>query len=712
MFCNYCGAPTPDDSAFCRACGRARAAAGPAPDSSPTAPERPTVSEDSDAQQQTHAAEPPVEVAGASSAAAASPPPSGGIRTFVFAVVGLLVITALGYWVASVVQQRREAAERDADSARALDASINAAAGTFHVAGTPQAGARAASPPIFAPSDVAPIDNTQAIASLAFPPDGDDPNALACDRLADHPSDPLRVGDGVQVPLLDVAQALPVCQQAASLVPDKPRYHFLYGRVLDVAGRTQEAFQQYVLAERAGYALADLNLGLMYGYGDAIPKNLNTAIAFLSRAFAGGLPDGRAFIGDLYAGSSPPDYANAKTFYEQAIAANAPQGYAGLAVLYDLGLGVDKDRVKGAELARKAAELGNINGMFWLGRHLRDGQGVARNPSEACGWFDKTARAKYAYGQLEAGRCFFNGDGVTRNHEYAFYWLVRAAEAGLPEAQELVGDMYDSGDGVAADEAQAVAWYRKAAVQGDLYGMFELGAHLRQGKGVAWSEAEAMQWFEKAAKGGFAAAQSSLAEGYVLGLGEDAGQGRKDYEQAVHWFGEAAKQGEGFAMVNLGVMYENGWGVAQDLDRAKQLYTQAAQSPNAAAAKMGQQYAAELSAPAPDTEPSPSSVARTKTGPTNADAWVAVIVGAVALGAVAEIFGHSSGGGTYQASDDTSDSSTVDWSPSTTWTPAPIDWGSSSSSSTPDPAPLHPYYPYQQWKTPNGDLTNPNIAWR
>jgi TPR repeat protein len=710
MFCHYCGAPNPDDAAFCRGCGRERAH----PEAAPTAPRVASVPPQPEPEAPPPADLPPPEGQAAPSAAAPdavpSQPPSG-LSLFFVAVAGLMIITALGYALANVVEGRREAAQRDADSARALDTSLKNAATSFHVAGTTQPVAPTGSQPAVTSTAIGPIDNLQALASLAFPPDGDDANALACDRLADHPDDPLRVGDGVQVPLLDIAQALPVCERAAAITPDKPRYHFLYGRVLDAAGRSQEAIQQYTLAERAGYVLADLNLGLLYGYGDGVAQNQDLAIAFLQRAHLGGLANARAFIGDLYAHASPPDYAQAKAFYEQAIDVNAPQGYAGLAVLYDLGLGVDKDRVKGAELARKAAELGNVNGMFWLGRHLRDGQGVERNPSAACGWFDKTARANYAYGQLEAGRCFYTGDGGIRNHEYAFYWLIRAAQAGLPEAQELVGDMYDDGDGVAADEAQAVAWYRKAAVQGDTYGMMQLGVHLRQGKGVAWSEAEAMQWFEKAARAGYAAAQSSLGAGYLAGLGQDAGQGHQDYQQAAYWFGEAIKQGEGFALVNLGIMYENGLGVPQDLDRAKQLYTQAAQSSNPAAARVGQEYAANLASPPSTSEPQPGSLARTKQSPSNADAWVAIVVGAVAVAAVTTLFGHSSTTSSDASADASTDTSSIDTAPFTPFTPS-IDWGSSSSSSTPDPAPLHPYYPYQQWKTPNGDLTNPNIAWR
>jgi TPR repeat protein len=707
MFCNYCGAPNPEDAAFCRGCGRARTKADAAPPPAPAPVPPPTViAAAPDPPPQDNRIEPQMQPG---TDAPAHNPSSGFLALFLL-LLGLAVIGGLGYGIATFLDQRREAAGRDADSARALQQSLDKAGQTFHVAGTEQKAASPAPAPAVV-SGAAPTAPPNSPATLDFPPDQNDADAMTCDRLADHPWDPQKVGDGVGLESIDVAQALLPCGRTASSSPAKPRYQYLYGRVLEAASRFDEAMQQYASAERAGYGMADMNIGYEYQTGRGVTQNRDLAARFLTRADEAGVPNLRSVIGDLWSYDAQ-QYSLARSWYEAAITRGEPQGYAGLAVLYDLGLGVDKDRVKGAELARKAAELGNINGMFWLGRHLRDGQGVERDRPAACGWFDKTARAGYAYGQLEAGRCFYTGDGGTRNHEYAFYWLIRAAQAGLPEAQEIIADMYDDGDGVAADETQAVAWYRKAAVQGDTYGMMQLGVHLRQGKGVAWSEAEAMQWFEKAARAGYAAAQSSLGAGYLAGLGQDAGQGRQDYQQAGYWFGEAIKQGEGFALVNLGVMYENGLGVPQDLERARQLYTQAAQSSNAAAAKVGQQYAANLSSPQ-TSEPQPGSLVRTKQSPSNADAWVAIVVGAVAIAAVTTLFGHSSSAtASPSASSDDSyaDTSSSTWTPSTDYSSG-FSWPSSTPA-TPDPAPLHPYYPYQQWKTPNGDLTNPNIAWR
>jgi TPR repeat protein len=182
--------------------------------------------------------------------------------------------------------------------------------------------------------------------------------------------------------------------------------------------------------------------------------------------------------------------------------------------------------------------------------------------------------------------------------------------------------------------------------------MTELGAHLRLGKGVAKNEAQAMQWFAKAAQQGYIPAETSLAVGYENGLG----LGKPDYQQAAYWFGKAADQDDGYAQLNLGVMYEKGWGVPQNLLRAKQLYARAAGSSNTAVANLGKQYFSDIPvSAAPGRTPERTAISSS----TDSSAfWSVVIVGALAIGAVALFTsggssqssgGLGSGGGTPTA---------------------------------------------------------------
>jgi hypothetical protein len=83
--------------------------------------------------------------------------------------------------------------------------------------------------------------------------------------------------------------------------------------------------------------------------------------------------------------------------------------------------------------------------------------------------------------------------------------------------------------------------------------------------------AKAAKLFRKAAEAGNASAQ------FELGLIYDDGQGvAQDYKQAMAWYEKAAAQGNAPAQYNLGVLYGQGHGVAQDPKQAASWYEKAA----------------------------------------------------------------------------------------------------------------------------------------
>jgi TPR repeat protein len=467
------------------------------------------------------------------------------------------------------------------------------------------------------------------IASLNFPPDRNDSVALQCDQLANGPSDAQRVGDGVVFEAIQVEQALPVCEEAAARQPVRPRYEYLYGRVLDAAKRYPEAVAQYTAADRAGYGYASYVLAGFYQEGASVPKDLEQALRLYFRAGNAGIADAFDEGGVIYAQENPPNYLEAKSWFEHAVQGGSAYGYADLGLLYEKGLGVNKDAPTALNLFNEAAKRGNPEGMYRVGLAYFDGLGVEKNLTTACQWFIRAAADSHPYAEGQAGVCYYNGTGVEQNHETAFNWFVLAGQARLVDGRVAVADMLDRGDGHNQDSAAAVTWYQAAAEQGNAYAMTQLGAHLRLGNGVTQDEARAMQWFAKAAQQGYVPAETSLAMGYANGLG----QSKQDYQQAAFWYGKAADQDDGYAQLNLGMMYEKGLGVPQNLVRAKQLYARAAASPDAAVANLGRQYFSDV----PDSAPSGRTPERRAIGSSkdSSDFWSVVIVGALAIGALA-----------------------------------------------------------------------------
>src|SRR5690606_5370993 len=82
--------------------------------------------------------------------------------------------------------------------------------------------------------------------------------------------------------------------------------------------------------------------------------------------------------------------------------------------------------------------------------------------------------------------------------------------------------------------------------------------------------AKAAHWYKKAAEGGDAVAQNNLAVMYEYGYGVD-----KDIQKAMDWYQEAGKGGSGIALDNLGDMYVSGAAGSKDITLAHIWYDRA-----------------------------------------------------------------------------------------------------------------------------------------
>jgi tetratricopeptide (TPR) repeat protein len=79
--------------------------------------------------------------------------------------------------------------------------------------------------------------------------------------------------------------------------------------------------------------------------------------------------------------------------------------------------------------------------------------------------------------------------------------------------------------------------------------------------------ATALRLFQPLAEQGDASAQSNLGVMYEQGRGV-----AQNYREAMRWFRLAAMQGDASAQSNLGVMYFKGQGIAQDFREAMKWY--------------------------------------------------------------------------------------------------------------------------------------------
>ncbi|MBV5338775.1 MAG: sel1 repeat family protein [Deltaproteobacteria bacterium] len=69
--------------------------------------------------------------------------------------------------------------------------------------------------------------------------------------------------------------------------------------------------------------------------------------------------------------------------------------------------------------------------------------------------------------QYHLGKAYCNGIGVEKDQAEGVRWYRMAAEQGNIDAQFVLGVLYSRGEGVGADNDEAIKWFRKAADQGD-----------------------------------------------------------------------------------------------------------------------------------------------------------------------------------------------------------------------------------------------------
>src|SRR5436853_5863906 len=198
-----------------------------------------------------------------------------------------------------------------------------------------------------------------------------------------------------------------------------------------------------------------------------------------------------------------------------------------LAVLYEVGDGVETSQTTAIDLLKRGAEQGHPLAMYNLGIHYRYGTGVKRSWNQAFELFAKSAETGFVSAMVELGDALTRGRGV-RNPRRGVEWLQRAADSGSPRAKFLLGLTYYWGrpgdtqaNSVREDESLALLWLGRMAETGDNDAQAFLAQMMQSGEGLTNPQPEiAERFWRLAAYGGSAFAQVNFADrlrrGFVL----------------------------------------------------------------------------------------------------------------------------------------------------------------------------------------------------
>jgi uncharacterized protein len=101
---------------------------------------------------------------------------------------------------------------------------------------------------------------------------------------------------------------------------------------------------------------------------------------------------------------------------------------------FSIGIGVEDSSVMATQLYGEAAEKGNCQAQYTLGKRYNAGRGVPPDPSLALEWFLRAAKQGHAESQFLVGLIYKSGKGVRANMSEATRWMTAAAKQGHEEA--------------------------------------------------------------------------------------------------------------------------------------------------------------------------------------------------------------------------------------------------------------------------------------
>ena len=167
------------------------------------------------------------------------------------------------------------------------------------------------------------------------------------------------------------------------------------------------------------------------------------------------------------------------------------------------------------QLARRVwtalAEQGHAEAAYKLGMMYDMGLGADRDAVIAVAWYRLAAQGGNIHAQHNLAVAYANGDGVEMNIDHAMHWWQQAASSGNGDSQYNLGIVYAMGvHGIQKNIDEAKKWWRKAAIDGDPMAQYNLGTIYANGENQVKSYCEAMRWWEKSAQKGIQQATWAL----------------------------------------------------------------------------------------------------------------------------------------------------------------------------------------------------------
>ncbi|MBT7957972.1 MAG: sel1 repeat family protein [Akkermansiaceae bacterium] len=389
---------------------------------------------------------------------------------------------------------------------------------------------------------------------------------------------------------------------------------------LSKKGLHEQAFKMFTAAAKRGELNAYLAIAVMHREGRGTPKNLKLAKENFKKAADKGSrqageelvllrfasPDNlkdfddartqlegfarrgmaaaqlRLGLAHLSGYGYPADATKAIKYLTQAAQSSGPFQSDAAFVLGQLYRDGDpKTKVKpDMKLAeswlKKAAEVKHPGAMRALGEFYLSADPARQNFSKARDWFSRLNQLGDSYGLYYLGQIHENGWGTVKSQETALDYYRQGAKQKVPPAIYRLATFHEHGlGGLKKDKGKALALYRHGAELEHAVCMYNLSVMLDTMDEKPKHKAEVLLWLLRSAGAGLVEAEYQIGVCYQQGNGV-----QQDLVAAAAWFDRAARNSHAQAQLQLGGMYEKGQGVSRDLSAARRLFELSAKGGN------------------------------------------------------------------------------------------------------------------------------------
>lgn len=284
------------------------------------------------------------------------------------------------------------------------------------------------------------------------------------------------------------------------------------------------------------------------------------AASWYEKAMKKGSNEATFLLGGMYFLGREPEFPidRGKGIYYMKKAADGGLDEAQLTygVILYRGSYIEADPCTGLMYLRRAAEQYQYEAEYYIGESYLNGKCVAKNQEEALRHFEKAAHLSQnpdAYFYM--GYIYLYGDKPLRKELLGEIYLRKAGELGLSDGYCLLGTYYqDKYESLKKENADG---------QQNQY----LKSNYQENKAIA----DAISNYEKAADMNNCSALNSLGMIYINGNGVD-----ENIDKAVGYFKKGAELGWAACQYNLGYCYYNGIGMPQNLSEARRLMQESA----------------------------------------------------------------------------------------------------------------------------------------